>query len=134
VLPHSRNITFKNIPYFGKRFAVIFFGLKVLARSQAIVNMVFEAYFVLTGADIGLTKVQAAGAYLEKLPDKVQEGMHHFARSIRAEVIRAIVNPVPGRKNAGESLLFYTNPWIGLIVFQHHVVAWLVFFYQVVLE
>jgi len=60
--------------------------------------------------------------------------MHHFARSIRAKIIRSIINPVPCREDSRESFFFDANPGIGFIILQHHVVAGLIFFYQVVFQ
>ena len=54
--------------------------------------------------------------------------------AVRTEVIRTVANNLPGLVDAREILVADTDGRVGLIVLQQHVVSWLVFFNQVILQ
>ncbi|MNE41275.1 hypothetical protein D3C80_1353370 [compost metagenome] len=51
--------------------------------------------------------------------------MHHTYRGIRPIITGAVLNVLPGPKNPGERFVLDDNPWIGLVIFEHDIVFWL---------
>ncbi len=123
-----------NAAYAADGLHVIFFRLKSFAGAQAVADMVFEAYLVFSCLDLLFTKVKAAVAQGIELPNQVEQGVHHFYRGIRPEIFAAVLYQVARGEYPGERLLFDADPWIGLVILQHDVVARLVLLDQVVFE
>ena len=113
---------------------VVLLALFADARGLAVAHVVFEARAEFACVDVLLAQVVFAGADRMELAHDVEDGVHRLGRRIRPEVLRAVLDDVPGRMDAGEPLLADDDGQVGLVVLQLDVVPRLVLFDEAVLE
>ena len=113
---------------------VILLALLADARGLAVAHVVFEARPEFACVDVLLAQVVFAGPNGVQLAHDVEHGVHRLGRSIRSEILRAILDDVPGRMDARETLLADDDGWVGLVVLELDVVSRLVLLDEAVLE
>ena len=87
--------------------------------------MILKAEFVLATFDIFGSEWMATGADRVELLDCVDQGMGNLGFRIRSVVFRAFSVLFSGNKNAWKQFFCHTNPRVGLIILEQHVIAWL---------
>ena len=128
------NLTIQDIFDIGQILIIVFLGLVTFARPLAIADLIFQTDLVLPFGNILWGKVQVTGTQWKEFADHVQDDVHHPDRSIRTVILGSILDVLAGPEYSRKMLLFDDNPRIGLIILEHHIVAGLVFFDQVVFQ
>ena len=106
------------------------FVFQCLTRALAVFDVVFQAYLVLASGNVFGRQIELAGAQWKQLAQQFPNDLGTEFRGIRAKIYRTIANDAPRKKHPGERLFFDADVGIRPVIFEHHVVARLIFFDQ----
>ena len=127
-------IAFQQLPCLCYLLHVFFVRLLPDAGPFTVLDVVFQADLELSLRNVFGRQCQVAGTERIQLFNQLQQGHHGRHVAVRAEVIRTVANNLPGLVDAWEILVADADGRVGLVVLQQHVVSWLVFLDQVILQ
>ena len=97
-------------------------------------DMVFQARLVFPFLNLFRKDGHVAGPWLEDFPNQFEHDRHRCHIAVRTEIGAPLGVDGARFDNTGEWLVGHADAGIGLPIFQHHIVAWLVFLDETVLQ
>jgi hypothetical protein len=96
--------------------------------------MVLQAHFVLPGPDLFFRQVIITGSKGIHAFDQIKQGADGTHLSVGPKILRSVLDAPSGREYSGKALIFDTEPGIGLVIPQQHIIPGLMFLDQVILQ
>src|SRR3712207_4756079 len=133
-LAYLAGISLQYLPCLAHILLIFLVTLLVNAGSAAVVDVIFQAWFVFSGRYSLLCDGLAAGAWLVQTLDQLQHGVHAGYVGVGPEVGAIALVDGSGLENTGEILVRHANAGVGFAILQQYVVAWVVLFDETVLK